>query len=68
MVFKKTSEYGDLSMRPALRLLCRWGKADDRSLNATVHIPGPNSATALLLFPLILREANEARQGRRCEC
>lgn len=37
-------------------------------LNATLHLSWADSVAALLLLPLILREANEARRGENCEC
>lgn len=37
-------------------------------LNATLHLSWADSVAALLLLPLILREANEARRGEICEC
>lgn len=37
-------------------------------LNATLHLPWADSISALLILPLILREANEARRGETCEC
>jgi divalent metal cation (Fe/Co/Zn/Cd) transporter len=36
-------------------------------LNATLHFSWADSVAALLLLPLILREANEARRGETCE-
>ena len=37
-------------------------------LNATLHLSWADSVAALLLLPLIFREANEARKGEICEC
>ncbi len=37
-------------------------------VNALFHLPWADSAAALFLLPLVLREANEARKGEICEC
>lgn len=36
--------------------------------NAVLHIPWADSVAALLLLPLVLYEANEARKGDSCNC
>lgn len=36
--------------------------------NAIFHVPWADSVAALLLLPLVLREANRARRGELCEC
>lgn len=36
-------------------------------INAAVHVPWADSVAALLL-PLVIREANEAREGDICDC
>lgn len=36
--------------------------------NAVLHIPWADSVAALLLLPLVLYEANEARKGESCNC
>jgi divalent metal cation (Fe/Co/Zn/Cd) transporter len=36
--------------------------------NAVLHIPWADSIAALLLLPLVLYEANEARKGESCNC
>lgn len=37
-------------------------------LNATLHLSWADSVAALLLLPIIVHEANEARKGESCEC
>lgn len=37
-------------------------------VNAAFHIPWADSLAALLLLPLVIREANEAREGETCGC
>ena len=37
-------------------------------LNAVFHISWADPAAALLLLPIVIKEANEARQGKSCDC
>jgi divalent metal cation (Fe/Co/Zn/Cd) transporter len=37
-------------------------------VNAAFHLPWADSLAALLLLPLVLQEANEARKGEVCSC
>lgn len=37
-------------------------------LNLVFHIPWADSIAALLLLPIVLKEAGEARKGQVCEC
>jgi divalent metal cation (Fe/Co/Zn/Cd) transporter len=67
----KRSASGALRADAAQNNLCAymsWIALAGLILNATVHLAWADSAAALLLLPLILREANEARRGKTCEC
>ncbi len=37
-------------------------------LNAVFHIAWADPAAALLLLPIVIKEANEARRGKSCGC
>ncbi len=67
----KTTGSGALRADAAQSNICAymsWIALAGLILNATLHLSWADSIAALLLLPLILREANEARRGGICEC
>jgi len=62
---------GALKAEAAQSNLCAymsWIALAGLGINAIWHFPLADSVAALLLLPLIIREANEARKGEACGC
>lgn len=64
----KSTGSGNLRADAAQTNICAYMSWIALLLKATLHLSWADSVEALLLLPLILREADEARRGGICEC